>query len=198
LRIITLIIVISAVLSSGAEAQTILKLQDVKYKSEINNYNYFRLSDKKSDAGLPPVIAIAAIMLVINPELVIENRKVYFGLTKELSVGKYPYGRLAFEYTYIFRNFDRNHLRFSYNYDFIIQTKGDFYAPLASTGVGYFTDTEHKGVFVQGSAGIILPLPIGIFQGVYAYFKARHTFVKGTENSDINDFSLGMSFLIYY
>lgn len=198
MKIILILLVTVLIPLNNAFAQIKLKLNDAKLKPELNNFSSLRLSDKKSDAGLPPIVAIAAIMMVINPELIIENRKVYFGLTKELSIGKFPYGRLAFEYTYIFRNYNRSHFRFSYNYDLIFTAKGDFYAPLISSGAGYFTDTEHKGIFVQGSAGIILPLPVGIFQGVYAYFKARHTFVKGIENSNITDFSLGMSFLLYY
>lgn len=198
MKITAFLLLLSFILCNSANAQIRLKLNAPKAGSEFTNLNKIYLLDKSSASGMPGIIIGAIIFAVINPELVIENKKVYFGLTKELSVGKYPYGRLAFEYSYIFRDYSRNHFRFSYNYDFVIQTKGDFFAPLVSTGVGYFTDTEHKGIFVQGSAGIILPLPTRFFDGVYAYFKARHTFVKGTENSNITDFSLGMSILIYY
>ncbi len=195
---ITFLLVLSFIFCSNTNSQIKLKLSEKKTYSENRNLKKLNLYNKSSNAGLPPIIIGAIILSVINPELVIENKKVYFGLTKELSIGKYPYGRLAFEYSFIFRNYSRNHLRFSYNYDFIIKTKGDFYAPLVSTGAGYFTDTEHKGIFIQASAGIVLPFPVLFLDGVYAYFKARHTFVKGTENSNITDFSVGMSFLLYY
>lgn len=151
-----------------------------------------------STTGTNTFLVAGIILALVNPELVIENKKAYFGLTKELSVGKYPYGRLAFEYTHIFRDYSRNHLRFSYNQDFVLSKKGDFFVPIASAGAGYFTDTDHKGYFAQASFGFIMPLPIGIFEGIYIYLKGRHTFVEGSLNSNITDFSLGTSFLIYY
>lgn len=151
-----------------------------------------------SAAGSRTFLVAGIILALVNPELVIENKKAYFGLTKELSVGKYPYGRLAFEYTHIFRDYSRNHLRFSYNQDFVLNTKGQFFVPIASAGAGYFTDTDHKGYFAQASFGFIIPLPIGVFEGLYIYLKGRHTFVEGSLNSNITDISLGTSFLIYY
>ena len=169
-----------------------------KLKLKDKNESVTTYFNNSSKSGLPPFIAVGMILVVINPELVIENRKVYFGLTKELSVGKYPYGRFAFEYTYVFRDYSRNHFRISYNQDYIFKDTKGFILPVLSAGLGYFTDTEHKGYFGQASAGIILPFPIGIVEGIYAYLKGRHTFVQGSGNSNITDFSLGMSLMLYY
>ncbi len=182
---------------NNADAQINLKLSDSKTFCKKTGTLTFA-GESKTGSMSAGFWTAGFLLLLVNPELVIENKKVYFGLTKEISVGKYPYGRLAFEYTYVFRSYSRNQLRFSYNEDFILPSKGDFFAVICSAGVGYFTDTENKGIFPQASIGAILPLPIGIFEGLYLYFKARHTFVKGTGNSNITDFSLGSSFFIYY
>jgi len=80
------------------------EISNTQLKLKDNTENSSLLIDKSSKTGLPSIIAVGLIFVIINPELVIENKKVYFGLTKELSIGKYPYGRLAFEYTYIFRD----------------------------------------------------------------------------------------------
>lgn len=152
-----------------------------------------------STSGLSPAIYTAGIIfIVVNPMAVFENKKIYFGLTKEVSLGKYPYGRFAFEYTYVFRAERNSQIRLSYNLDYFIET-GNFYAFFLSGGVGYFTDTKYSGVFPQVSFGALLPIPIAnITSGLYPYIKARHTFVKGTENSNITDISLGVGFLLYY
>jgi hypothetical protein len=195
---ITFIIAAIIILTVSIKAQINLKLSDSKTPVKTT-YNGGSLAGKSKTASLSPAFwAAGIVLLLINPVLVIENKKVYFALTKEISVGKYPYGRLAFEYSHVFRSYSRNQLRFSYNQDFVLPTKGDFYAVCFSGGVGYFTDTENKGIFPQASIGALLPLPIGIFEVIYMYFKARYTFVKGSGNSNITDFSLGTSFLIYY
>lgn len=135
-------------------------------------------------------------LLFINPMLVIEDKKVYFGLTKEISFGYYPYGRMAFEYSFIARNNNSSHLRTSYNYDFILEA-GDFAAFVLTPGAGYFTDTKNKGWFAQTSFGLFLPV---FFSAVNPYIKYRHTFVmnKPTGKTDIDDISLGMGFLFYF
>ena len=143
--------------------------------------------------GALPFIFYA--LLFINPMLVIEDKKAFFGLTKEVSVGYFPYGRLAFEYSYIFRSYNTSHLRFSYNYDIILEA-GNFAAFILTPGAGYFTDTHNKGWFVQGSFGLILP---AIFSAVNPYFRYRHTFIqdKLPGKTDIDDISLGMGFMFY-
>lgn len=151
-----------------------------------------KFSGLSSGSGAPAYFYVAAI---INPMLVIEDKKVFFGLTKEITFGKFPYGRVAFEYSYIFRNYNTSHLRFSYNYDFILEA-GDFAAFIVTPGAGYFADTKNRGWFLHGSFGVILPL--GNYIGLSPYFRYRHTFIKDVTKSDINDVSLGVSFMLYY
>ncbi len=153
-------------------------------------------SNRSSEAGsglVMPYIFYAAAF--INPMIVFEDKKVFFGLTKEITFGKFPYGRISFEYSYIFRSYNTSHLRFSYNYDIILEA-GDFVAFTASPGLGYFTDTRNKGWFAQGSVGAILPF--GGFIAAAPYLRYRHTFIKEKLKTDIDDVSLGMAFMIYF
>jgi hypothetical protein len=62
----------------------------------------------KSDAGL---LDFYYSSMLINPMLVIEDKKA-FRPHKEVSVGYFPYGRLAFEYSYIFREANTSHCDF--------------------------------------------------------------------------------------
>ncbi|MCC6865677.1 MAG: hypothetical protein IT280_05895, partial [Ignavibacteria bacterium] len=117
------------------------------------------------------------------------------GLTKEISIGIIPYGRVAFEYSYIFRNYNKNHLRFSYNYD-IILSASDFVAFIATPGAGNFTDTKNNGWFLHGSIGALMgPGEPFVF---IPYFRYRHTFISQKISSDINDISLGVGISFYY
>lgn len=194
----TVLIIAVLFISSGhAEAQFKLKLSDSKGRLNDSAGAVSGLSGKSKKSGAPAFLIAGIALFFINPEVVIENKKVYFGLTKEVSAGFFPYGRIAFEYSYIFRSFDRNHLRISYNLDYIFESR-DFIAFWLSGGVGYFTDTKNNGIFPQLSIAALIPVSMGGFGAVYPYFKARQTFVKGQENSNITDFSFGMGLLLYY
>jgi len=134
-------------------------------------------------------------LLFVNPMLVIEDKKGSFGLTKEVSFGYYPYGRIAMEYSYIFRDMNTSHLRASYNYDIILEA-GDFAAFNLTPGAGYFTDTKNKGWFGQLSFGVIIP---AFISAVNPYVRYRHTFIqnKAADKTDIDDISIGMGFMFY-
>lgn len=136
---------------------------------------------------------IALILFPVNPVLLIENEKFYVGITKEISLGAYPYGRVAAEYSLIFRDTRLNHLRFSYNYDFALEAR-DLGAVLLSVGGGYFTDFSKEGYFPQVSFGLLFP----VFENVAAnpYLKLRHTFMTDANESDISDLSLGFGLYI--
>ncbi len=166
-----------------------LKLKNDTKNSEFTALKPFKLSSK---ADAPTYFYIAAI---INPMLVIEDKKVFFGLTKEVSFGKFPYGRIAFEYSYIFRSYNTSHLRLSYNYDFVLET-GSFGGFIATPGVGYFTDTKNNGWFIHASFGAILATSDHF--AISPYLRYRHTFIKDKLKSDINDISLGVGFMFYY
>ncbi len=165
----------------------------LKNSEKISAYNkYFTLSKNTSKAGINAFMYTA---LIINPMLVIEDKKAFFGLTKEISVGRFPYGRIAFEYSYIFRSYNNSHFRVSYNYDVILEA-GDFLAILATPGAGYFTDTKNNGWFLHGSIGALIAS--SDYFALNPYLRYRHTFIKDKIKSDINDISLGVGLVFYY
>lgn len=144
-------------------------------------------------SGLPTGTAIAGIVfLLLNPVLVFEDKKIFWGLTKEISYSMFPYGRVSFEYSFLFRTFNKNHFRFSYNYDFIYQQGRSWLMFVISLGAGYFTDTEKKGVFAQSSMGFFIPTP---FVVIHPYLKYRFTKALEKSRSDIHDISLGAGFV---
>jgi|SRR5690349_18216932 len=167
-----------------------VKLSELKLKqSSLNNS---KLLYKKTD--IPTPLLVIGIVSLISPMAVFEDKKVFFALTKEVSIGKFPYGRLSFEYSYVFRSYNQSHFRFSYNYDIMLESS-EFAAIIASPGVGYFTDTHNKGWFLQGSAGVLLPF--SEFITYHPYIRYRHTFINDKLKSDINDISIGMAFILY-
>lgn len=134
-------------------------------------------------------LELVSILFPVNPILLIENKKFYVGITKEFSLIFYPIGRLAAEYSLIFRKTDLNQLRFSYNFDIPLET-ADFAAFLLSLGGGYFTDFKKYGFFPQVSVNLMVPTSDNI--AVNAYFKIRDTFVNEDMGSDIFDVSFGL------
>ena len=161
--------------------------QNPEYKlSEFN----LKFHSKENTAMSSGLLKAGLIVFPFNPVLLIENKKFYAGFTKEISYGKFPYGRLALEYSFIFRETRLNHLRASYNFDIPLET-GDFFAFLISVGGGYFTDFDKEGYFPQASFSLLFPLTDNI--ATNPYFKLRHTFMKDKEESDISDVSFGFS-----
>lgn len=164
-----------------------LKLKDSHNNSSVDQAENFRLY-KKTDAPTG-MFAGLILMTFINPILVFEDKKIFWGLTKEISKSFYPYGRLSFEYSFLFRTFNKNHFRFSYNYDHVFESRSDWVIFAVSPGAGYFTDTENNGAFIQGSGGLFFPTPI--FMG-HLYLKYRFTKIFEENKSDIHDISLGL------
>jgi hypothetical protein len=190
-----ILIVFSALVIAtySVKAQEInLKLKNKKYPYNKNNLGSLT---KKTDSS--PILFGVYVLTLINPMLVIEDKTAFFGLTKEISLGLQSAvraGRISFEYTYVFRNYNRNHLRFSYNYDLILESS-PYVSIILTPGAGYFTDTKNKGWFLHASGGIFF-VPLENV-ALYPYLRCRHTFIPDKNKSDINDISLGMAFLIY-
>ena len=170
-----------------------LKLENEKENIKLNEIKKTSTEPVSKTKSALPLIYYSA--LLINPMLVIEDKKAYFGLTKEVSFGYFPFGRLAFEYSYIVRDLNNSHLRLSYNYDIILEAS-DFAAFMVTPGAGYFTDTENKGWFTHASFGLLLPIG---FIVTSPYIRYRHTFLqnKSAGKTDIDDLSLGMGFIFY-
>ena len=183
--------------SRNSKSQICLDLaDDEKLSFTCGGYKPLHSSSASSDKMLGSLTYVAIAAFVINPMLVLENKKVYFALTKEISVGKYPYGRLGFEYSFIFRDSLKSHMRISYNYDVILEA-GDFFVFVLTPGTGYFTDTKNNGWFGHTSFGVLFATENF---GVNPYFRYRFTYItdKKPNKSNIHDISLGMGIVFYY
>jgi len=183
--------------SCSSIAQTTLKLNDDNsiFAGEKQMKHDLRLATNVN--GEDAFLWFFYVLFVLDPDVMVENKKAYFGLTKEISAGYYPLGRIAFEYTYMFERTNKSLFRLSYNYDFEL---GDYtyLISMASVGAGYFSDTKENGWFPQASIGLALPIRWDFLAGVYIYIKGRYTFVSGSGNHNNADFSLGMNWLIVY
>ena len=135
-----------------------------------------------------------------NPMLVIEDSKAHFALTKEISVvvgainlkHKSILNRIGAEYSFIFREERKNHMRLFYILDYPAIAE-DFFALALSPGVGYFTDFKKSGVFPQISVNFFIP--VTYFTAVNLYFKVRHNFVFQKNEKDVSDVSLGLGLI---
>ena len=168
-------------------------LDGLSQGSLAGNFIHPKSSPYYKKSGIPAGTFAAGITLMfINPILVFEDKKIFWGLTKELSKSIYPYGRLSFEYSFLFRTFNKNHFRFAYNYDLIYQQGSSWLMFVISLGAGYFTDTENKGAFAQTSMGFFIPTPFFL---IHPYLKYRFTKISKENKSDIHDISLGAGFV---
>ena len=197
ISILILLLSVSALYAQGefGKHNSLNKLVELKLQEkrglELSGYTHNSTHFKKSDA--PTGMFAGLIFLTfINPIVVFEDKKVFIGLTKEISKSFYPYGRISFEYSFLFRTFSKNHFRLSYNYDHVFENRSDWLIFALSPGAGFFSDTEKNGAFVQGSGGMFFPTPI--FMG-HLYLKYRFTKVFDKNKSDIHDISLGMGFV---
>ena len=166
------------------------------YRNHLNYLKYHL--ESTSSSFLPVSILAGSIFYLINPEIMYESRKLYAGITKELSIGFGKLGehRLAFEYSLILGGNIRNHLRFSYKYDILLKKDIQPSHMIQGTGVislgaGYFTDFSGKGIFPEITYGYSLRNHKLL---IYPHIKLRHTFMFGKEYPDKTDFSFGIIF----
>jgi hypothetical protein len=151
---------------------------ELKYSSKADFTNSFILSS----------------ILVISPTLILEDKKAYFGLSKELSVGKFPYGRAEFDYTYIFRSERTSAIHLSYNFD--IPLNGNFKSPslfMISPGGGYYTDFTRKGLFAQVAIGLWASTGFSDNISIHPNIKFRKIIIKD-DFSGAFEISLGVGF----
>lgn len=166
--------------------------QEIQNEIRLNfNNNYTDKSESNISYNSAKTLAI---LFPFNPIFLIENKKFYAGITKEISVGKFPFGRLAAEYSLIFRKTHLNQLRFSYNLDIPLESS-DLVVLMLSVGCGYFTDFSKEGYFPQASLGMLIPFDDAA--GINTYLKFRNTFVTDDNESDIFDFSFGLGVSVY-
>lgn len=149
---------------------------------------------KTADAGNTLILGS---ILVLTPTLIIENGSSQFALSKALSVGKYPFGRIEADYSYIFRSERNNALHLSYNLD--IPTNGKFNDPslfFISPGGGYYTDFTRKGYFAQLAFGLWAGVGFADFLSIHPNIKARKIFMHDNQPG-VFELSLGVGFGIY-
>jgi hypothetical protein len=141
-------------------------------------------------------IGAAAFLYFLNPILIYENKRIYAGITKELSVGfgKMGQHRFAFEYSLIFTGNISHHFRLSYKYDLLFDSKIEPSNNLQGTsalsiGGGYFTNFDKQGIFPELTLGYSLRNQKLL---IFPHIKIRHTFMFRKQDSDITDISFGI------
>ena len=162
--------------------------------SFVNNNN-----NSNSVSSLTTVsIGIGTILYLVNPILLYENKRIYAGITKEISVGfgKMGQNRFAFEYSFVFAGNISHHFRFSYKYDFLLKDKIEPSHTLQGTavlspGTGYFTNFVKHGFFPELTFGYSIRNHKIL---IYPHVKIRHTFMFKKQESDITDVSFGIIF----
>ena len=132
-----------------------------------------------------------------TPTFIYEDKKVYFGLGRELSLafGKKGEFRLSAEYTFIFRSALKHQFRTSLKYDILSnlnKTEWLSERELISLGAGYFIDEQGSGIFPEAAVGYRIGGDDGSIY-LYPYLKLRHTFMTKKDKPDNTDFSLGMA-----
>ncbi len=185
---VLLIPVVILVISAPLSAQTPDANQ---YKEEFSlTYN-----KTKTSSLLPVAFGVAAVLYLINPILMYEDKKLYAGITKEISVGWGKLGehRTAFEYSLIFGGNIRNLVRLSYKYDFLLAGIEPSHilqgSSTLSIGGGYYTDFNGGGAFPEITYGYSIRNHKLLF---YPHVKIRHTFMFNKSKSDNTDLSFGI------
>lgn len=180
-------------ISNLSFSQSINKFPE--YSSDIR-FEHFKNNFARPEIVRSPLFTILGITaLLINPIVIYENKRVEFGLTKEISFAILPLGRISFEYSRIFRGLSQNHLRFSYDYDFYKVL--DIVAYGFSPGVGYFTDTKNGGMSLQFSYGLLIPAYDKLSLAFHPYIKLRYTIVTNNNAHNFADFSIGFGLYFY-
>lgn len=169
--------------------------QDFNSLSEIKlKLNSHKDKTETSNSTLPISIGVASFLYLFNPIVMLENDKIAFGFTKELSLGFGYFGqnRISFEYSYIFVNSLKSRIFAGYTHDILLKKglkpshmlQG---TPAVSLGAGYFTNFSNSGYFGQTSYGYSIRNDKVL---IYPSVKIRFTYVPN--GSDILDISAGI------
>jgi hypothetical protein len=164
------------------------------YSQLKHTQSFMFKKNSKTETGNTIILGSA---LLLTPTLLIENSKSHFGLSKELSLGKFPYGRAELDYTYVFRSERTSAVHLSYNLD--IPFNGSFRRPslfMFSPGGGYYTDFTRKGFFAQLAVGLWAGTGFSNAISVHPNLKVRKVFMQDNQPG-IFEISLGVGFGIY-
>ena len=164
-------------------------------KKFTKNYKEPGLSGKSSSV-LPISIGVLTAVYLLNPLVEYTSRKVYAGLTKEVSIGWGKLGehRTTAEYSMVFGGNIRHYLRFAYKYDFLLAAgiqpshmlQG---TSVLSVGAGYFTDFKGEGIFPELTYGYSIRNHKFLF---YPHVKLRYTYMITKDKPSITDISFGV------
>ena len=181
--------------NSQVNLQQNFSLTNLKLKSTAANHKLPELS-RKTSTVLPISIGVLTAIYLLNPMVEYTDRKVYAGLTKEISVGFGKLGehRTAFEYSMVFGGSIRHYIRLSYKYDILLaegiepshMLQG---TSVVSVGAGYFTDFKGKGIFPELTYGYSIRNHRLLF---YPHVKLRYTYMLTKDKPSITDISFGV------
>jgi hypothetical protein len=190
-----LLLLIAINTNSQVNLQQNFSLTKLKLKSKTTEYKLPEHAGKTSSV-LPISIGVLAAVYLLNPMVEYTDRKVYAGLTKEISIGFGQLGqhRTAFEYSMVFGGTIRHYIRLSYKYDILL---ADGIEPshmlqgtsVVSVGGGYFTDFKGKGVFPEITYGYSIRNHKLLF---YPHVKLRYTYMLTKDKPSITDISFGI------
>ena len=183
------LIIICIYTSSKIYSQDIPPLSGIKLK-----LNSPAEKNENANSTLPISIGVASFLYLFNPDVLLENDKIAFGFTKELSLGFGYFGqnRFTVEYSYIFVNSLKSRIFAGYKHDILLK-KGIKPShmlqgtPTISLGGGYFTNFTNSGYFGETSYGYSIRNDKIL---IYPSVKMRFTYVPN--GSDILDISLGI------
>jgi hypothetical protein len=163
--------------------------------SRQTSTNLLYKKNEVENPTLPLAIGLVSILYFVNPIILLEDKRVSAGLTKEISLGFGYFGeyRIGAEYSIIIRESQRNHLRLSLKYDLLLKDVKPSNmlqsSSVISIGGGYFTDFDGYGFFPELSFGYSIRNDKFLF---YPHLKLRHTIMTEKNKANITDFSFGI------
>jgi len=131
-----------------------------------------------------------AVFLLPYPNLVIQNRKTFFSLTKEISIVsfrsrslRYPSGYLSIEFSHIFEADTRNYLRAGYKYIYELP-----YVRYIAPGATLYTNfLGNNGIGIELSFGLVT-----IVDSFTLYARYRYNIKPGDSSVNFSEISLGL------
>ncbi|HEX2788065.1 MAG TPA: hypothetical protein VHP32_09185 [Ignavibacteria bacterium] len=163
---------------------------------DFTSSKFLKPGNTEINPALPAAIWLWSAIYFFNPIVTFQNGGANVGLTKEISLGFGYFGeyRIGAEYSLIFKGNQKNQLRLSAKYDYLLK---DSIQPsnmlqgttVLSLGGGYFTDFTDSGIFPEASFGYSIRNDKFLF---YPHIKARYTFVNHGSGTNFFDLSAGI------
>lgn len=162
--------------------------------SQITPHDYDMHLKDPSTSDVGNTIILSSI-LIISPTFILEDKKAYFGLSKELSFGVFPYGRAELDYTYIFRSERTSAVHLTYNLDIPLMGNQSSIFTI-SPGFGYYTDFTRKGFLGQVALGVLASTGFNDKIVIHPNIKFRKVFMNDNFPG-VFEISLGVGFGFY-